>query len=243
MAIEPRSYGEAASWEPEQLRLRPLRLVVGWVVAAASLAVAAWLLPGVALETTGARVRRRRARSRCSTRCCRRCWPRCGCRSRSAIGFLLVLLADALAAAAGGRRSLPDDIHVDSFGDALLAALVIGRREHRAAGGPRHQRRRRVHAARDAPDRPPPGRAGRAPTCPGIIFLEIDGLALPVLRDAMRDGSAPEHGALDRRGRLPPDRVGDRPLLADRREPGRDPARLQRGHPRLPLGREGDRAR
>ena len=26
---------------------------------------------------------------------------------------------------------------------------------------------------------------------PGIIFLEIDGLALPVLRDAMRDGSAP----------------------------------------------------
>ena len=26
---------------------------------------------------------------------------------------------------------------------------------------------------------------------PGIVFLEIDGLALPVLRDAMRDGSAP----------------------------------------------------
>ena len=26
---------------------------------------------------------------------------------------------------------------------------------------------------------------------PGIIYLEIDGLALPVLRDAMRDGSAP----------------------------------------------------
>ena len=31
----------------------------------------------------------------------------------------------------------------------------------------------------------------RAPTRPGIVFLEIDGLALPVLRDAMRDGSAP----------------------------------------------------
>ena len=27
---------------------------------------------------------------------------------------------------------------------------------------------------------------------PGILFLEIDGLALPMLRDAMRDGSAPE---------------------------------------------------
>jgi hypothetical protein len=27
---------------------------------------------------------------------------------------------------------------------------------------------------------------------PGIVFLEIDGLALPILRDAMRDGSAPQ---------------------------------------------------
>ena len=27
---------------------------------------------------------------------------------------------------------------------------------------------------------------------PGIVFLEIDGLALPVLRRAMRDGNAPE---------------------------------------------------
>ena len=26
---------------------------------------------------------------------------------------------------------------------------------------------------------------------PGIVFLEIDGLALPVLRRAMRDGNAP----------------------------------------------------
>ena len=26
---------------------------------------------------------------------------------------------------------------------------------------------------------------------PGIVYLEIDGLALPVLRDAMRDGNAP----------------------------------------------------
>ena len=38
----------------------------------------------------------------------------------------------------------------------------------------------------------------------------------------------------------PPGRVGDRPLLADRGQPGRDPARLERRHPRLPLGREGD---
>jgi hypothetical protein len=36
-------------------------------------------------------------------------------------------------------------------------------------------------------------RQGSAPptNVPGIVFLEIDGLALPVLRRAMRDGSAP----------------------------------------------------
>ena len=58
----------------------------------------------------------------------------------------------------------------------------------------------------------------------------------------MRDGSAPDDGPLDRRGRLPPRRMGDRPLVADRRQPGRHPARVQRGHPRVPLGREGARA-
>ena len=76
---------------------------------------------------------------------------------------------------------------------------------------------------------------------PGIIFLEIDGLALPVLRRAMRDGNATEHGALARGGHARADRVGDRPLLADGGEPGGDPARLERRHPRVPLGRQGDR--
>ena len=75
---------------------------------------------------------------------------------------------------------------------------------------------------------------------PGIIFLEIDGLALPILRDAMRDGSAPNLARWIADDGLPAGRVGDRPLLADGRQPGRDPARLERGHPRLPLGREGD---
>ena len=35
---------------------------------------------------------------------------------------------------------------------------------------------------------------------PGIVFLEIDGLALPVLRRAMRDGNAPEMASWIERG-------------------------------------------
>ena len=58
----------------------------------------------------------------------------------------------------------------------------------------------------------------------------------------MRDGNAPEMARWLADGALRADRVGDRPLLPDRREPGRDPARLERGHPGVPLDREGERA-
>src|SRR5919107_5430892 len=115
------SYGEQVTWQPASPRLRPGRLLIGWVLA-----------------------------------------------------------ADAL----------PHAIRVDSYGDAFLAALVMSavslclqvvlgvndddeyalrvtRRIARRQGEPEHT------------------------DVPGILFLEIDGLALPILRDAMRDGSAP----------------------------------------------------
>ena len=59
---------------------------------------------------------------------------------------------------------------------------------------------------------------GRTVTdAPGIVFLEIDGLALPVLRRAMRDGNAPTMARWLAEGALSPRRVGDRPLVPDRR--------------------------
>ena len=48
-------------------------------------------------------------------------------------------------------------------------------------------------------------------------------------------------GELDRRRRPRADPLGDRLVLADRRLPGRDPARRQRGHAGLPLVGEGAR--
>ena len=104
------------------------------------------------------------------------------------------------------------------------------------------RRRRRVHAAGDPADRPPRRAARDAHRRPGH-HLPRDRRprpADPAQRDARRQRAEP--GAVDRRGRLPAGRVGDRSVLADRRQPGRDPARLERGHPRVPLGREGDRA-
>ena len=103
------------------------------------------------------------------------------------LGFLLVLIADAAILLA--TDALTDGIlTVDNFGWALLASLVVAavsvvlavllgsddmssiRIAHRIA------RRQGIIASTDVP---------------GIVYLEIDGLALPVLRRAMRDGNAP----------------------------------------------------
>ena len=87
----------------------------------------------------------------------------------------------------------------------------------------------------------PPGRGGTDRRPRGSSSWRSTGSRCPVLRarDARRQRA--EHGALGRRRRLRARRVGARPLLADRGQPGGHPARVQRGHPRVPLGGEGDR--
>ena len=233
------SYGAGVRWEPAKPRFRPLRLLLSWAVAAASLYVAAAVLPGVDLEGRGgafvvAAARGDRQRGAAAG----------GGGAAAAVHARARLPARAgrRRARAGARRRAAPRVHRGRLVRRRAArGAGDGGRLDRASGRARHERRRRVHAARRPADRAPPGRREAAPTVPGIIFLEIDGLALPVLRDAMRDGSAPNDGALGRRGRLPPRRVGARPLLADGREPGGHPARVERGHPGFPVGGEGDR--
>jgi uncharacterized membrane protein YvlD (DUF360 family) len=191
-------YGEELAWRPERVRLHPVRLVVGWVVAAAAVGVTAWVLPGLALDQTSAAFLVAALIAVINA-----VVPPLIAALRIpftvGIGFILVLIADALALQIAGDV-LSDDIHVAGFGDAFLAALMIAavsialdvvlgtndddaytlrvtRRVAKRQGGAEHTDK------------------------PGILFLEIDGLALPVLRAAMRDGSAPvmaswiaEHG-------------------------------------------------
>jgi uncharacterized membrane protein YvlD (DUF360 family) len=191
-------YGEHVRWEPATPRLGLARTLISWVVAAASVWVAAAILPGVALEQTGAAFLVAAVLAALNA-----VLPPVLAALRLPfmllIGFLLVLVADALVLQLA-HDLLPDDIRVDSFGDALLAALIISAvslvlqtilgtnddDEYNLRVTRRIARRQGASAVTDAP---------------GIVFLEIDGLALPVLRDAMRDGSAPnlaswiaEHG-------------------------------------------------
>ncbi|HVD87943.1 MAG TPA: phage holin family protein, partial [Jatrophihabitantaceae bacterium] len=100
-------------------------------------------------------------------------------------GALLIADAAILLVAADVTDGV---LRVDNFGWALLASLVVAAvsvvlavilgaddtSAIRIAG--RIARRQGIIATTDVP---------------GIVFLEIDGLALPVLRRAMRDGNAP----------------------------------------------------
>ncbi len=86
--------------------------------------------------------------------------------------------------------AIPESIHIDGFADALLAAILISAVSTclQAILGTNDDDQYALRVTRRIARR-----QGTAPRtdAPGIIFLEIDGLALPVLRDAMRDGSAP----------------------------------------------------
>jgi uncharacterized membrane protein YvlD (DUF360 family) len=182
------SYGDHVGWQPMRPRLHPLRLLVAWFVAAASLYVAAGIVPGVRLDLPGAAFVIAAVVAVINA-----VLPPAIAALRLpymlAAGFVLVLLADAVALVIADE-ALPSFITVGSFGDALLAALVMAAvsivlqvvtgtnddDEYSLRVIQRVARRQGAEAHTDVP---------------GIIFLEIDGLALPVLRHAMRDGSAP----------------------------------------------------
>ncbi len=182
------TYGEALVWQPERPRIRPLRLLLGWIVAAAAVAFAAWLLPGLALEQTGAAFVAAAVISIFNA-----IVPPMLAALRLpfmvAIGFFLVLAADAALLLAASEL-LPDDLHVAGFWDALLASLVIAAVSIclQVVLGTNDDDEYTVRVTRRIAKRLG---AHEHSGEPGILFLEIDGLALPVLRDAMRDGSAP----------------------------------------------------
>jgi uncharacterized membrane protein YvlD (DUF360 family) len=182
------AYGATVAWEPATPRLGLVRTIVSWIVAAASVAVAAWLVPGVALEATGAAFLVAAVIGILNA-----VLPPILAALRLpfmlALGFLLVLLADAFLLQLADSV-LGDDIRIDSFGDALLASLLIAAVSVvlQTILGTNDEDMYSLRVTRRIAGRQ--GVAARTDV-PGILYLEIDGLALPVLRDAMRDGSAP----------------------------------------------------
>jgi uncharacterized membrane protein YvlD (DUF360 family) len=169
-------------------KVRPFRLLLSWLVSAAALFIAAWIVPNVDVQTF---------------------WGALGVALVIAIlnalllplvaalrlpftlvvGFLLVLILDALMLMAASAVT-DNALEVGNFWWALLTAFVasavtvvldviFGTNDDDTYTIRVIQRIARKSGERIQTD------------VPGIIYLEIDGLALPVLQRAMRDGNAP----------------------------------------------------
>ncbi len=117
------AHGEAVTWEPTKPRLRPFRLLVSWAIAAATLYLAAIVVPGVTLEQPGAAFVVAAVVAILNA-----VVPPVVAALRLpfmlALGFIIVLVVDALLLVLADEL-LPDFIRVDSFGDALLASLAM----------------------------------------------------------------------------------------------------------------------
>ena len=80
-------------------------------------------------------------------------------------------------------------------------------------------------------------RAAETTDQPGLVIIQIDGLAHPILAGRDSRGLGQHHGRLDPRRQPQAVAVGGDPALDDLGQPGRDPPRQQRRHPGLPLVR------
>jgi uncharacterized membrane protein YvlD (DUF360 family) len=180
------TYGESSAWKPERPRFTLFGLLVSWLATGVALMVAAGLLPGVSIDSFwGALLVAAIAAALNAV------IPPVLAALRLpltlVLGFVLVLLADAAILLLAD--ALTDGVlRVDGFGWALLAALVVAAVSVGLAvlvgSDDTYSLRIAQRIAR---------RQGiiAGTHIPGIVFLEIDGLALPVLRRAMRDGNAP----------------------------------------------------
>jgi uncharacterized membrane protein YvlD (DUF360 family)/predicted AlkP superfamily pyrophosphatase or phosphodiesterase len=184
----PAGYGEAVAWQPERPRFKVGQLVLSWLLTGVSLWIAAILLPGVSVQDHTAALAMAAVVAIFNA-----VLPPVIAALRLpfmiGIGFILVLVVDALVLLLGSRI-LESAYEVDNFGWALLTALVVAAVSVilEVIFGANDDDTYSLRVIQRIAKRQG---GATATTVPGIVFLEIDGLALPVLRRAMRDGNAP----------------------------------------------------
>jgi uncharacterized membrane protein YvlD (DUF360 family) len=182
-----RQYGENPSWGLDRPRIDAFRLVLAWIISALALLVAAALVPGATVSSFNAALAAAAVIGALNA-----ALPPLVAAVRlplaALLGFLVMLVLDALIFLAAA--SVLSGLDVDSFGSALGVALVataVGVVLEVVLGtndDDTYTFRVIERIARRSGER-------EETAVPGIVFLEIDGLALPVLQRAMRNGSTP----------------------------------------------------
>jgi uncharacterized membrane protein YvlD (DUF360 family) len=191
---------ETTAWHPERPRIRPLRTVVNWLITAVALLVAAELVPNVTIHSFESALL-----VALFVAVLNAILPPVIAALKLPFTlvstFLLILVADA-AILLWASDVFTDAIHISSLWRALLVSLlataativisvILGVNDDDEYT----LRVTSMIARRSGPV--------EHTDVPGIVFLEIDGLARPVLMRAMRDGNAPtmarwlEHGTHD----------------------------------------------
>lgn len=181
-------YGEKPTWDPVRPKYTVAHVVAHWIISAASLLVAAWMLPGIHLDGPQgaffivAFVAILNALLAPLVAAIRLPFS-------VALGFVISLLLSAVLIQAAAT-AFPEFLHVDnfawSFATAFLSsavgvviAVMIGVNDDDLYTLRLSQRIARRQGGAERTD------------VPGIVLLEIDGLALPVLQRAIRDGNVP----------------------------------------------------
>jgi uncharacterized membrane protein YvlD (DUF360 family) len=176
------------AWKPERLRLRPVRLVFAWLASALGLLAAAAIMPGAEVRGFAGAVI-----VAAIVAVLNAVLPPVIAALRIpftvGIGFLLVLALDA-AILLWVADLVSDDLHIEDFW-AALGVAVLASAFSTAIGvlmGIDDDEGYTLRVARRVAKR-----VGKpiATDAPGILFLEIDGLGLPILRRAIRDGTTP----------------------------------------------------
>jgi len=185
------TYGERPAWQVVRPRYRVGPVLVAWLLSALALLGAAWIVPGADVKNFWSALLAAAVIAALNA-----ILPPAVAALRlpfiAALGFLVLLVVDALMLLAADAIT-DGDLTIDSFwsalGVALVAAaigvvldIVVGTNDDDTYTFRVIQRIARRSGEREET------------SVPGIVFLEIDGLALPVLQRAIRNGSAPNMG-------------------------------------------------
>ena len=181
-------YGEQPTWEPVKPKYTVAHTVSHWIISAISLYIAAWILPGIHLDgPQGAFVIVAFVAIMNSLLAPLVAAIRLP--FSVALGFIVSLLLSAVLIQAAAT-AFPEFLHVDNFGWSfataflssgvgVVIAVMVGVNDDDLYTLRMSERIARRQGGAERTD------------VPGIVLLEIDGLALPVLQRAIRDGNVP----------------------------------------------------